>query len=168
MRFYILLLLQLPVKVFHIYTIQECTYLFWKNFSREEFQNPKCQIFLKFQIFSLFYNHIDWLDREPMSILFSQFFCLSHLMKNLTAMTRILLLTLFYTTLQSYLTVCLWNFTLMVRKAIFSFYWHIFHVLYRELKFGNILHRFLLPLDFQMVVKHLANTSRRVLQPFIQ
>ena len=163
MHFYILLLQWLPVKVFHIYIIQECTHLFWINFSREEFQNPKCQIFLNSKS-----NHIDWPGREPMSILFSHFFCLSVLMKNLTAMIQIVLLTLFYHTLQSYLSVCLWNITLTVRKAIFSFYWHIFHILYRELKFGDILHGFLLPFDFHLVTKHLANTSRRVLQPFIQ
>ena len=151
----------------HIYNTRMYT-SFLNKFFKGGIPKSKMSNFLKFQIFSLFYNHIDWPGREPMSILFSHFFCLSVLMKNLTAMIQIVLLTLIYHTLQSYLSACLWNITLTVRKAIFSFYWHIFHILYRELKFGDILHGFLLPFDFHLVTKHLANTSRRVLQPFIQ
>lgn len=109
---------------------------------------PKYHIFLKFQIFSLSYNHIDWLGKEPMSFLFShffKFFFVSLFIKKSTAMLQILYLTFFYHTFQSYLSVCLWNITLTVRKTVFSFCWHIFHFLYKERKFGNNLRGFLLP-----------------------
>ena len=109
---------------------------------------------------------------KTISIIFSLFFgffSLSLFMKIPTAMIQIFLLTFFcHDCNLSMISPYLWNFTLTKRKAILTFYWNIFDVLSKEVKFGNILHRFLLPFDFCLVVKHFPNNSRKMLPPLNQ